>query len=607
MIESPDCKSKINIVIITLLILIGQYVFSARPRMLFQGATAGTYSIMRMPDGSFAFYDRRSPQSGPLSLPDKNGVKYTLMPYLPSEIAKSRNIRESDALNNQQVILTPENYVNNVYVKSEKIDKETAKKVGLRIYLDVWLNQANTKELRHSKMIWRGYNGSQMEYQQLKNGRLIVPFGSMIPHAKPAPPIGRHQTIILYSDDNGQRWQQSSSKLVSPCYEGFNGSNEGACEPAIEQLEDGRIWMLMRTAAGFLYESFSKDNGTTWNKASASRFHTSTGPPNIMRHRNGWLVVTWNNCELPPRHEGQGVYGGRDALHIAVSDDEGKTWRGFREIYLDHRRNDNPAKTGDRGTAYPLGAYTSDDKIVMLAGQGKGGRNPILIDPEWVIETEAETDFSDGIEQWSVYKYYGPAKRWWRARAVGCDIIENPTNRLAKSLHIRKADELAADGATWNFPNGWKGTLSVRIMIRKGFHGGIISLNDRFFDPCNNWGGKFSVFGLNIDSNGKMGRIFLEPYRWYDINFSWDLGDNKCIVFVDGKETDVLQTKNRTLNGISYIRFRSSAEKIDKAGFLVDSIKVRIDDPYAPHCTKTDKMIQEKRYIKEMIPLWTKN
>ena len=94
---------------------------------------------------------------------------------------------------------------------------------------------------------------------------------------------------------------------------------------------------------------------------------------------------------MPPRSDGVGVYGGRDALHIAVSDDEGETWRGFREIYLDHRRNDNPAKTGDRGTAYPLGAYTSDGRILVLAGQGKGGRNLILIDPDWIVETEART------------------------------------------------------------------------------------------------------------------------------------------------------------------------------------------------------------------------
>ena len=581
--------------------------FPARPRMLFQGEVAGTYSIMRMPDGSFAFYNRKDPQAGPLSLPDMHGVEYTLLPHLPDQIAKSETIAQSRVLANQQVILIPDHQVKSVYVKSEKIVKDTAKKAGLRIYLNVWLSQAGLTDVREPKMIWHGYNGSQMEYQQLANGRLIVPFGSMLPHAKAVPPTGRHETVILYSDDNGQSWNESPSRLISPCYEGYNGSSEGSCEPAIEPLKDGRIWMLMRTAAGFLYESYSADNGTTWSNAMASRFNTSTGPPNILRHKNGWLVVTWNNCELPPRHEGLGVYGGRDALHIAVSDDEGITWRGFREIYLDHRRNDNPAQSGDRGTAYPLGAYTAEGQIVILAGQGKGGRNPIIVDPDWIVETEARTDFSDGLKQWIVYKHYGPAKRWWRARAVGCELVENPTDSSAKSLHIRKADDLAADGAVWNFPNGWKGSLTARLMIRKGYRGGIICLNDRMFDPSNDWGEQFSVFKAYIDAAGKIGNITLKSETWYDIEFKWNLTDKSCLIFVDSHKAGSLKIRHETLNGINYVRFRSAACQLDKAGFLVDSVKVSLNDPFAPACTAKDQIEHEKRYVEKLVPLWTQS
>ena len=453
-------------------------------------------------------------------------------------------------------------------------------------------------------MIWRGYNGSLMEYQQLASGRIVVPYGSLQPHAKPEPPTGRHKTIIQYTDDVGQTWKESESKLIAPCYAGFNGSNEGACEPAIEQLEDGRIWMLMRTQAGFLYESYSDDNGTTWQKAEASRFNTSTGPPNIMRHKNGWLVVSWNNCEMPPRQEGEGVYGGRDALHIAVSDDEGQTWRGYREIYLDHRRNDNPTRTGDRGTAYPLGAFTSAGHIVILAGQGEGGRNPIVIDPEWIVETEARTDFSDGLKQWSVYKHYGPAKGWWRARAVGCELVDNPTDSTARSLHLRKADSLPADGATWNFPNGWKGSITARVMIREGYLSGMICLNDRMFDPANDYGEEFAVFQVGMGADGGIGNASLVPGTWHDVRLEWDLSSSKCLLLVDEKPAGEVPLRNTTLNGISYIRFRSAAREIDAAGFLVDSVSASIDAPYAPPCRAIDQLEQERRYIEKVVPLW---
>jgi len=585
------------------------------PVMLFQeasvadpGAASGSrtgFAVMRMPDGSFAFYDRYKPQASPLTLPDRDGRKHTLLPWLPSQIVHSRVLAESSVLSNTQVILTPDHQVKSVYVKGQPLDKETAAKVGLPRYLNVWIKQASLAEAAEPKMIWRGYNGSQMEYQQLHGGRIIVPYGSFQPHARAVPPTGRHKTIIQYSDDNGRTWTESESKLISPCYAGFNGSNEGACEPAIEPLKDGRIWMLMRTQAGFLYESWSVDNGTTWQKAIASRFNTSTGPPNIMRHKNGWLVVSWNNCEMPPRHQGQGVYGGRDALHIAVSDDDGKTWRGFREIYLDFRRHDNPAKAGDRGTAYPLGAFTSEGKIVMLAGQGAGGRNPILIDPPWILETQAHSDFSDGLSQWSVYKHHGPANRWWRARTVGCRLVVNPTDADTRSLHIRKADEFAADGAVWNFPNGWKGSLTARVMIREGCQGGLLCLNDRMFDPANDHGEEFAVFQTEFSADGRIGNATLEPGKWHNLTLKWNLASRECRLLVDGANRGVLPVKNETLNGISYVRFRSSATQLDTAGFLLDRVEVSIHDPYAPPCTPEDQIKHEQRYVERMVPHWT--
>lgn len=451
------------------------------------GGSRTAFSILRLPDGKFAFFDRYKPAAGVLTLRDRQGKAHELKPALPDWIAKSESVLKSGVLQDTQVILTPTNEVLSVYVQAEKLEPAAAKEVGLRIYLDVWCRKSAAEAATPPIRIWRGYNGSQIEYEQMPDGRLIAPFGSMIPFAKGEPPTGRHETVIQYSDDQGVTWKESVSKIVSPCYEGFNGSNEGACEPCFERLQDGRIWMLTRSQAGFLYSSVSKDNGTTWEKATASRFNTSTGPANLMRHSNGWLVLTWNNCEMPSREAGDGVYGGRDALHMAVSDNDGKTWRGFREIYLDHRRNDNPAANGDRGTAYPLGAYTEDGKIVIISGQGAGGRQPILIDPEWIVATEARSDFADGLEQWSIYKGYGPAKRWWRARALGATLADHPAKPGAKCLHVRNADDHGPDGAVWNFPNAWKGTLNTRVMMREGGQGGTISLNDRFFDPVIRW------------------------------------------------------------------------------------------------------------------------
>lgn len=597
-----------RVCLLLLLALVNQTPSAEPPVMLLQeegvhdsGAAGGArtaFAIMRLPDGSFAFYDRYSPEEGPLSLPDTEGKQHILLPHLPQEVLSSETIINSGVLDNTQVVLSQDGQVKSIRVQQEGLDRETAKKVGLPRYLNTWIHRAGPADVKQPLLTWRGYNGSLMEYQELGNGRLVVPHGSLIPHAKAVPPTGRHETVIQYSDDGGDSWKLSKSKLTSPCYAGFNGSNEGACEPALEELSDGRIWMLMRTTAGFLYESFSSDSGTTWTPARASRFNTSTGPPNIMRHPNGWLVVCWNNCEMPPRADGAGVYGGRDALHIAVSEDEGKTWRGFREIYLDHRRNDNPAKNGDRGTAYPLAAYTTDGRLVVLAGQGKGGRNPILIDPAWIVDTRARNDFSEGLKQWSTYTQHGPAKRWWRARAPGAVLIEHPDSKTRNCLHVRKQPDLPADGAIWNFPNGWKGTLQTRIKLRTGSKGSMIALNDRMFDPSNDLGEELAVFRVELSN------LDLMPDEWINLSFEWDLSARTCSLKVDDRKPIELPLRHPTLNGLSYVRFRSTAEQTDLDGLLVEQVEVTVTDPFAPACSVQEKMAHEQRYVKQVVPGW---
>jgi BNR repeat-like domain len=605
-------RRKIALCVLSLLVSHGA-VDAEPPRMLLQdGGVADSqspsgqrtsYSIMRLPNNRFAFYDGKHPSDQPIALSDRQGNLHTLRPALPS-VAVDSEIVQSGLLGNTQVILTSEDRVVSIFVKSEKIDKDKVSTVGLPQFLNVWVRDGKASLVHEPRLVWRGYNGSQMEYEQLPNGRIIVPFGSFQPYMKAVPPFGRHKIVVMYSDDQGQSWTESESKLVSPCYEHFNGSNEGACEPAIERLKDGRIWMLFRTQAGFLYESFSSDNGSTWLTATASRFSTSTGPPNIMRHKDGSLVVCWNNCEMPPRVDGVGVYGGRDALHIALSRDEGVTWQGFREIYLDHRRNDNPAKSGDRGTAYPLAAFTEEGKIVVLAGQGIGGRNPILIDPEWICKLNAATDFSRGLDDCSVYKHHGAAKSWWRARAVGCQLVENPVEPSKTCLWLRKPDDLPADGAVWNFPNGWSGALSTRIRIGKGCLGGSIALHDRMFDPSNDEGERLAMYRVDFTADTRIGSYQLEMDRWYDLRVEWDLNHYDAKLFIDDRLVEKLPLRNVTLNGLSYVRLRSNATSIDTTGFFVDDLKIQIQESSTPKVHATQLREQESRYIEQVVKHW---
>ncbi|WP_395753391.1 sialidase family protein [Prosthecobacter sp.] len=582
------------------------------PRMLFledagHDATApsGTrsgFAILRREDGSFCFYNPYALSAGPLLLPDAIGEMHTLKPALPESLARSKALADSGLLNNAQTLLSADGVVRSITVKKEAITKEDVKSIGLPMYLDVWYQQGSAEAVSPPVRTWHGYNGSQMEYQRLSSGRLLVPHGSYLPHGKAVPPAGRHETVVEYSDDGGATWRISASKLTSPCYAGFNGANEGACEPCFEELRDGSVWMLMRTQAGCLYESLSKDGGTTWAAAVPSRFRTSTGPANLLRHRDGRLVLTWNNCELPPKHEGVGVYGGRDALHIAISSDDGSTWQGFREIYLDHRRNDNPAASGDRGTAYPLAAFDEQGRIIVLAGQGKGGRNPIVVDPEWITETKAETDFRDGLAQWSVYQHIGPAKRWWRARRIGCELIETPGEKDSRSLHVRHAasaeEPSQPDTAVWNFPNGWRGQLTARIRLPGGSQGAVFSLNDRFFDPSNTLGEDAAVFQARVMPDN------VRPDEWHTLSLRWDLDRGQCEFLLDDVLVSALPLRTRTLNGVSYLRIRSAAATPDPHGVIIRHVKAEISSPNAPAVTREQVAAWQEEYVKTIVPKW---
>jgi len=555
------------------------------PTVLLQRAPVG---VVAMPDGSYAFYNQRNPALAP-ALFTAEGAAVNVTPRIGFEMPPLRRYPA-------RLLVGRDGELHEIIARRHG----TGRRIAVDRFIDLWHRKTAGGKARwgEPKLVWAGYTGAMMGFRQLSSGRIVVPFGKWIPNRALASPTGAHVTTVIYSDDAGATWGQSPARLTSPCYEGYNGNNYGACEPVIQELGDSRIYMLMRTQTGFLYESWSTD-GVAWAEAKASRFHASTGPPCIMRLRDGRIVIFWNNCEMPPRLDGRGVYGGRDALHAAISDDDGRTWRGFREVYRDPHRNDTPPKRGDRGTAYPSGAYTEDGSILMLSGQGRGRRNFVRIDPEWLTQTHQEDDFSDGLDGWHVFKPFGPAVHYWRDRTVGPVLADHPTKAGAKVMHIRRPDRNDADGAVWNSPLGWRGRLTLRIMLNEGFAGGSIALNDRFFEPCDDNGERLAMFSLPLHPNGRIGTgPRLDVGRWHAIELAWDLSADRCRVRLDGADALALPLAHKTGNGISYLRLRSTAEAVDHAGFLVESARADIEDPAAPPRRPEQNRAMEAMYLR---------
>jgi hypothetical protein len=454
------------------------------------------------------------------------------------------------------------------------------RKCAVDCFYDGWVARTTGQRSKWTKpqRVFEGYIGALRGIIQTTSGRIIVPFGCEVPGKGPTLPTGSEVMTVMYSDDAGNTWQKSPSQIQAPCDPEYNNASwDGACEPSIVQLKDGRIWILMRTQANYQYETLSDDDGIHFQYAKRSRFPSPNAPSNMLRLKDGRIVLLWNNTANPPKFENKDVYGGRDALHIAISSDEGKTWRGFRELFRDPLRDSAPPHRGDRGTSYATAIETTQGKIVITAGLGEARRRIILVDPAWIEQTESETHFEQGLDDWCVFKWHGPLEGVWRDRVAGPELIAHPGKPDHKVLHLRRPDEKDPDGASWNFPAGFKGELKLRLLLPEGSQGGTIALGDRFFDPTDVNGESKAMFFTRFYPDGEYCTGKLPLKTWCDVSLKWGTDQQLCEVSIDDKHVMSLPQLEPTQNGISYLRLRSAAEKPDKIGFLIESVAAKVE------------------------------
>lgn len=526
--------------------------------------------VVRLPDGRLKiFYNQRSEYVGSLTSRD-NGLTW-------SEPQKEFAVAGETA-HAIQVLLDRRGELQVFYL----IIRRGGRKLGVDYFLDLW--QATTTgggtKWNEPKLAHPGAIGALRGLVQTKSGRIVIPFSTAHPERKAGPPIGYFYTTAVYSDDDGATWQESKSQLTAPCTEGYNGGNYGAVEPTVVQLKDGRLWMLIRTQTGRMYESFSTDDGTTWSEAKPSQFYGSNSPAMLRRLNDGRLLVVWNNAQVCPKHEGQGVYSGRDALHAAISDDDGKHWSGYREIYRDPTRHGaGPELRNDRGTAYPDAVQTPDGMIVLVTGQGEGRRAILRFRPEFLLATHREDGFSHGLEQWHGQQETGPAQRFFRARREGAQIVPHPDDPKRQVLSVGRRDAEPGAGAIWNFPQGRSGTLKFRVRTGKDFQGATMALTDRLYSPTDPAAFDEGVAQIEfVAGNNKFRtkhsyRAELEPDTWYDFELDWNSGGHS-LVMGDKPFLSIAAPLNK--KNLSYLCIRSIADGADPQGLLIERVSVDV-------------------------------
>jgi hypothetical protein len=170
---------------------------------------------------------------------------------------------------------------------------------------------------------WTGANRDMIE---TTGGRVI--FTSMKMLHNP----GRHAVLTYSSDDDGRTW--SAGNLIDL---GGRGHHGGVTEPTLTELQDGRIWMLIRTNWGEFWTGYSYDGGRFWRVLQPSGIPASSAPGLLKRLASGRLLLVWNR-PFPEGRDSWPLSGGdglwsetpvsnhREELSIAFSEDDGETW-----------------------------------------------------------------------------------------------------------------------------------------------------------------------------------------------------------------------------------------------------------------------------------------
>ncbi|MEZ0275743.1 MAG: exo-alpha-sialidase, partial [Roseimicrobium sp.] len=154
------------------------------------------------------------------------------------------------------------------------------------------------------QQIFDGYSGATNGAIETRDGKIIVPYSHYVNDP------GRLVSRVSISADGGKTWT-----LGQPIDIGGAGDHEGALEPSLLELKDGRVWMLIRTSREQFWDSYSTDGGATWTVAKAGNIESPSAPGHMTRLADDRIALVWNKRGKNRRE-----------LYLSMSSDEGSTW-----------------------------------------------------------------------------------------------------------------------------------------------------------------------------------------------------------------------------------------------------------------------------------------
>jgi len=226
------------------------------------------------------------------------------------------------------------------------------------IYMRSSMDGNTWSDVVHAKKPYRYISGKIHQGHRLKDGTLIMGYcwDAWAEKGRPPKTEGEmdNRSGVLRSTDGGKTWSAGADiyaggvkKKLAP------GAAEGLAEPATVVLEDGRIMAVLRSGSDELYQTWSKNNGLTWEIPRLSGLTAHNSPAALWKLDNSSeVIVAWSNSPI-----------GRNPLAVALSPDGGQTWRSPKIIV---NTGSGGVRRGGPQASYPSVVQAKDGTFIVL-------------------------------------------------------------------------------------------------------------------------------------------------------------------------------------------------------------------------------------------------
>ena len=182
---------------------------------------------------------------------------------------------------------------------------------------------------------------------QLRSGRLLAPVAHMAEESG-VREGQKNVSLCFFSDDGGLTWNRSRTPVKLD-------DERGMAEPAVAEVDGGRILLLARTGRGCLYAAWSADGAETWSQPEPTSLVSACSSLTLKTLPDARLIVFYDHA----KPLGKGAFFPRTPLCYSVSSDGGKNWSP--PVIVD----DEGAEKKDRQNIYPSIAFTKEGMLVV--------------------------------------------------------------------------------------------------------------------------------------------------------------------------------------------------------------------------------------------------